>query len=364
MQAPFTGALTPQVTAFAPPALSQVTRGMSPNWVDPLAHEGDVTVERQLPGGLSASAAYVVSRGLHLPIFYDSNLAPSTTTKSYDILNTSGQTAQTVTFPYYTNRIDANTGEVFIGQSDVNSWYNSMVLVLRRPMRHGLEFSTSYTLSKSFDGAQVTGSNGTFNGTDYPIDPYNRKIEYALSDLDQRHRFVADAVWMPTFGTGLSKPAKLAVNGWALSTIVFMATGQPVTPYVSGYPSALDGGVSGGVAYASPTNGRAGWLPRNGFTAPGYHNVDFRLSRQFPIGERVRLALLGEAFNLFNHTNVVSVNTQAFNYLAPNATSGSFNCNGHTNGCYFPNAAFLATTATSSLLGGARQLQVSARLTF
>ena len=137
MVAPFAGALTPQVASFAPPSATQVTRGMSPNWVDPLAHEGDVTVERQLAGGLSASAAYVVSRGLHLPIFYDSNLAPSTTTKSYDILNTSGQTAQTVTFPYYTSRINTNTGEVFVGQSDVNSWYNSMVLILRRPMRHG-----------------------------------------------------------------------------------------------------------------------------------------------------------------------------------------------------------------------------------
>ena len=72
---------------------------MSPDWVNPLVHEGDVTVERQLPGGLSASVAYVVSRGLHLPIFYDANLAPSTTTKSYDILNSSSQTAQTVTVP-------------------------------------------------------------------------------------------------------------------------------------------------------------------------------------------------------------------------------------------------------------------------
>jgi hypothetical protein len=364
MVAPFTGALTPQVVPFTPPSATQVTRGMSPNWVDPLAHEGDVTVERQLPGGLSASAAYVVSRGLHLPIFYDSNLAPSTATKSYDVLNSSIQTAQTVTFPFYTSRINANTGEVFIGQSDVNSWYNSMVLVLRRPMRHGLEFSASYTLSKSFDGAQVPGSFGTFNGTDYPVDPYNRKIEYALSDLDQRQRFVADEVWMPTFGTSLSKPAKMVVNGWALSTIVTLATGQPVTPYISGYPSALDGGITGGVAYAGATSGRAGWLPRNAFTGPGLHDVDFRLARQFPIGERVKLALVGDAFNLFNHTNIVSVNTTAFNYLAAGATSGAFSCVGHTNGCYFPNAAFLAPTATSSLLGGSRQLQVSARLTF
>ena len=360
MSAPFSGALTPQVTAFTPPSASQVARGMSPNWRDPVVHEGNVTVEQQLPGGLAASLSYVVSRGLRLPIFYDANLAPATTTKSYDILNSSNQTAQTVTFPFYTTRINPNTGEVFIGQSDVNSWYNSMVVSVRRPMRHGLEFEAYYTLSKSYDGAQVPGSFGTFNGTDYPIDPYNRKQEYALSDLDQRQHFVTTLVWMPNFGTGMSKPAQLVVNGWALSTIVTESTGQPVTPYISGYPSALDGGVTGGVAYAGATSGRAGWLPRNSFTGPGYNGVDFRLARQFPIGERVRLALQGEAFNLFNHTNPVSVNTTAFNYTA----AGSGICAGHTNACYAPNAAFLATTATSSLLSGPRQLQVSARLTF
>ena len=43
-----------------------------------------------------------------------------------------------------------------------------MVLTLRRPMRHGLEFTANYTYSKALDGAQVAGSYGTFNGTDYP----------------------------------------------------------------------------------------------------------------------------------------------------------------------------------------------------
>jgi len=352
--------MTPPVTSVTPPSASQVARGQSPDWRDPVVHEGNVTVERQLPGALATSVSYVVSRGLRLPIFYDANLAPATTTKSYDILSSNNQTAQTVTFPFYTTRINPNTGEVFIGQTDVNSWYNSMVISFRRPMRHGLEFTANYTLSKSFDGAQVPGSFGTFNGTDYPIDPYNRKQEYALSDLDQRHRFVGDAVWLPNFGTKMSKPAQLLVNGWALSTIVTLATGQPVTPYVSGYPSALDGGVTGGVAYAGATSGRAGWLARNSFTAPGFHDVDFRLARQFAIGERMKLSLLGEAFNLFNHTNVSGVNTTAFNYTA----AGSGVCNGHTNGCYAPNAAFMAPTATSNLLWGPRQVQISGRLTF
>jgi hypothetical protein len=360
MTAPFTGALTPQVVSFTPPSATQVTRGMAPDWVNPRTHEGEVTLERQLPGTLSGSVAYVVSRGLHLPIFLDANLAPSTSTKSYDILSASGATAQTYTVPFYTSRIDTNTGEVFVGYSDVNSWYNSMVLTLRRPMRHGLEFTANYTLSKAFDGAQVGGQYGTFNGTDYPIDPKNRKLEYALSDLDQRHRFVANAVWMPSARGISDRAARLILDGWAFSTIVTMSTGQPVIPYITGAPSPLDGGVTGGVSYAGPTQGRAGWLPRNSFTAPGFHNVDFRLGRQFAITERLKLSLIGEAFNLFNHTNVSSVNTTAFSYAAAN--SGA--CAGHTNACFTPNATFLAPTATSNLIWGPRQLQLSGRITF
>jgi hypothetical protein len=360
LAAPFAGALTPQVVTFTPPAATQVTRGQSPNWVNPRAHEGEVTVERELPGTLSGSIAYVVSRGEHLPIFYDANLFPSTTTKTYDILNSSGGTAETYTVPYYTGRINTNTGEVFVGSSDVNSWYNSMVITVRRPMRHGLEFTANYTLSKALDGGQVPGSSGTFNGTDYPIDPYNRKLEYALSDLDQRHRFVANAVWMPSLRNLSNRTERAILDGWAFSTIVTMSTGQPVTPYTSGYPSAPDGGVTGGVAYAGATSGRAGWLARNACTAPGFHNIDFRLGRQFGITERMRLSLIGEAFNLFNHTNVSGVNTTAFTYSA----AGSGACNGHTNACYVPSPTFLAPTATSNLIWGPRQLQVSGRLTF
>jgi hypothetical protein len=360
--APFAGALTPQVVAFTPPAATQLTRGMSPDWVNPRTHEGEVTLERGLPGGLSGSIGYVVSRSLHLPIFWDANLAPSTTTKSYDILSSTGATTQTYTVPFYTSRINTNTGDIFVGSSDVNAWYNSMVVTVRRPMRHGLEFTANYTLSKAFDGAQAAGNFGTFNGTDYPIDPYNRKLEYGLSDLDQRQRFVANAVWMPSLKNLPNQTARMILDGWAFSTIVTMSTGQPVTPYITGAPSPLDGGVTGGVAYAGPTQGRAGWLPRNSSTAPGFHNVDFRIGRQFALGERVKLSLIGEAFNLFNHTNVSSVSNTAFSYAA----AGSGLCAGHANACFVPytSTPYLSATNTSNLLWGPRQLQVSGKLTF
>src|ERR1017187_9008637 len=128
MTVPFSGALTPQVTPFTPGANTSWARGQSPDWVNPRTHQGEVTLERQLTGSLSGSVAYVVSRGLHLPNFADANLAPATTTKNYDILSATGATAQTYTVPFYTSRINTNTGGIFVGYSDVNSWYNSMVL--------------------------------------------------------------------------------------------------------------------------------------------------------------------------------------------------------------------------------------------
>ena len=229
-QAPFAGAVTPQVVPFTPPAGTQTTRGQDPNWISPLVHEGEVTLERQLPGNMSISAGYVVSRALHLPIFVDSNIAPSTTTRSYDVLNAANATASSFTVPFYTTRLNPTTGTILTGYSDVNSWYNSLVITFRKRMEHGLEFVGNYTLSKAVDGGQVGGQFGTFNGTDSPIDPYNRKLEYALSDLDQRQRFVGNVIWIPQFTRQLSsKPARLILDGFSFSTIVTVATGQPVT---------------------------------------------------------------------------------------------------------------------------------------
>jgi hypothetical protein len=170
---------------------------------------------------------------------------------------------------------------------------------------------------------------------------------------------------MPTIAGLSNRAAKLLVNGWALSTIVTLSTGHPQQANITGTPNPLDGGLTGGVANNASSNaGRAGWLPRDPYYAPGFHNMDLRLSRQFSFGERVRLALMGEVFNVFNHTNIASVNTTAFSYLAPGATSGGFSCVGHSNACMFPLSTFMAPTATSSLLFGPRQIQISGRLTF
>ena len=64
---------------------------------------------------------------------------------------------------------------------------------------------------------------------------------------------------------------------------------------------------------------------------------------------------MGEAFNVFNFSNVYTVSTQQYTYTGP----GTGACGGHTNGCLVPTPSFLAPTATNNNLVGARQLLVS-----
>jgi Carboxypeptidase regulatory-like domain/TonB dependent receptor len=368
--APFPGALTPLVAPFTPPSTTQLTHGLVPDFVNPLIHEGELTLETQLPGHQSFSVGYLTARGLHLPVFVDGNVAPATTTHTYSILNAAGTAvSQSISEPFYTARLNPTTGVILNGYSDVNSWYNALVLTYRRPMAHGFEALVNYTFSRSIDDGAVAGANGTFYGTDWPLDPQNQKQENSLSDLDQRYRLVGSVVYAPPMFAKISnKATRLLLDGFAFSSIVTVSAGQPVFAQISGFPSGgVDYGVTGGEVTntGGSTGGRPPQYGRNVFIGPGLRNVDFRIMREFRIYERARLQFIGEAFNIFNHTNIASVNGTAFNYIAAGSTGCKAPLAG-ANGCLSPNAAFLAPTSSTSTNGlyGARQLQFSAKFVF
>jgi len=376
--APFAGALTPSVgiPGGTLPASSAAAHGMMPNFVSPVAHEGEIAIERQLPGRFAVSATYLLTRGLHLPSSFDANVAPATTTRSYDVVNATGTTQQTVTVPWYTTRLDNGTGIILNQYSVVNSWYNGLVLSLRKPMSHDVELLLNYTFSKALDDGQTAGSNGTFYGTDGVLDPYDLRKDYSYSDLDQRHRFVASVVWQPSYFQGSSRLAHDLLDGWTASGILTHATGQPFSAIISGSTmtplpanvpvGSVDGGMTGAEVstFASATNGRASWLPRNFYNLPNYTNIDFRFGRTFTFSEKYRLAFSADAFNLFNSTIVTGQNTTAFTYAAPAATSATCSSASHTNGCLVPSSSFRTNTATTGGLYGARQLQINARFEF
>jgi len=128
---------------------------------------------------------------------------------------------------------------------------------------------------------------------------------------------------------------------------------------------AGDGGLTGAELslFNSGTGGRVPQFKRNAFAGPGVHNLDARLSRDFTLHEGLKLQFLAEAFNVANHKNILSVNTNysSFNKaLASGATGYSSACDAsaHTNGCIIPytGAAFGSQLSTNSVLFGPRQV--------
>ncbi len=382
LAAPFPGAVTPTVQGGSGATLAPLAaRGLDPGFKNPYSHSFDVAVDQEFPGRIMLSLGYVGNRGMRLPRFIDANVLPATETKSYDIVDANGVTTSTVTLPWYTQRVTYDTASMLAGYSDINSWYHSMVVTVKKPMSHSVDLLMNYTWSKAMDEGQVGGPSGTFNGTDVPLDPFNFKAEYARSDLNMTNRFVGNLVWAPTVKTAWS-PLTYAAEGWSLSGTFTAQTGFPLTAAMANYPAsgltthtiAGDGGLTGASVswFNSPTPGRVPQLPRNFFPGPGLRNVDARLARDFGITEGTKLQFYVEAFNLMNHTNILGVNTKYSQYVAPLAAGSSgynpvCDANSHTNGCI---AAYTAadklgtTNATSGVLYGARQLQFSAKFVF
>ena len=385
LAAPFDGALAPTVgiPGGSLPANSAAVHGMTPDFVNPLAHEAELTMERQLPGRMTVSATYLMTRGLRLPKSYDANVPQTTATRSYDVLDSSAANAATVltaTVPWYgttptntvPNRLDNGTGLILNQASVINSWYNGLVLSVRKPMSHDVELLFNYTYSKALDDGQTAGTNGTFFGTDGVLDPYNFKQDYSYSDLDQRHRFVGSVVWQPRYGRKVSNAfVRTLLSDWSASTIVTAATGQPYNANIGtsvltpgGYnPLPGDGGLTGAEVstFAGPTGGRISWQARNLYNLPNFTNVDLRLGRGFTFHERYKLNFVADAFNAFNSTIISGVNTTAYNYSAPGVPGA---CSTHSNGCLIPSPSFGSVSTTSGALYGARQLQFGARFEF
>ena len=385
-----TGAsITPFNPGTSTPAPGTISaRGLDPNFQNPESMSWDLTVEQVLPLHTTFSVGYVGNRGLRLPIFVDTNVDPAqAVTRQYYFFQTATSSPVIINLPYYPARLTPNTGAILTGFSDVNSNYHSLVFTVRKPMSHGVEILANYTWAKAMDGGQISGVNGTFNGTDTPIDPFargkyaGRSAEYALSDLNMKGRMVGSIVANPTVDRFVDdKIARYAIDGWSISGTLTAQTGVPVTGLMNNSPVSTigDGGLTGAELslFNSGTPGRVPTIAaaRNAFKGPGYHGIDARVSRSFPIHEGISLQLWAEAFNITNHKNILGVTTALYNYLTPGATpsataSGTVTCTAAMGaGCIAPlptsSSPFATQNSTSAVLYGPRQLQLAAKLFF
>ncbi|HUD21620.1 MAG TPA: TonB-dependent receptor [Acidobacteriaceae bacterium] len=362
--------------------------GLDPNFVPPLAHEMNLSVERALPGKMSVQVGYVGTRGMRLPVFVDANLLGQTPhgLATYTVQNASNAVTQTLTVPVYlpSDRRNTSLASFNTGESVANTWYNSMAVTARRPFANGLEVLMNYTWAKATDDGQVAGTFGTFYGGDTTTDPNNVRFDNGPSDINVKNRMTLSFVYKPEIMES-NKWVKNIVDGFQFSGAEIASSGEPISLGVSGTIYAGNtssssyadlSGIFGGAmssSSGSATSGRPPQVGRNSINAPGFNDFDLRVSRNVPIYDKIYMQFAADAFNLVNHQIVTGVNSTYSTYAA----QGKSGCQAFTapagsnaQGCFVPYtgtglSAFGVTSSTSSSnLYTARTLQVSAKLFF
>ena len=265
--------------------------------------------------------------------------------------------------------------------------YNGLVSSLRWRPTSNFTGTVSYTWSHSLD----TCSNAC-------LEPFNalssaslrsqinaiglRSLNYGSSDYDIRHSLSANYVYtLPNshFQNGILRQV---LGGWTVAGTFYYHSGYPfsvvdtgvrgangitggngiaTSPYLAEYIGGLTSSTCAtpNISCFSPSafadagsQQIFGNLARNSFRGPGYFDTDMNLNKTFSLGERFKLLVGANFFNILNHPNF----DLPFNNVA---TSGTFG--------QIQSTVSAPTSAYGSFQGSAvsgRVIQTQVKLTF
>jgi hypothetical protein len=238
--------------------------------------------------------------------------------------------------PRYYNQADPITGirpNPSLGQgrywdnsdsSNFNSWQSS----LRQRFHHNLSASANYTWEKvlSYGDGDITYISPSSSLIQNFFDV---RANRGRSPQDVAHSFIANFVYDLPFFVHSNGFLRNTLGGWEGSGIFKAQTGLPLTVTESsgsvyGRPDLVNPGnaiVDRGLQYlnssaflAVPVSSISGEQTRPGSAGfgdifgPGLWNLDFALSKNFQLTERLRFQLRAEMLNALNHPNPNVVN--------------------------------------------------------
>jgi hypothetical protein len=301
----------------------------------PYFMEWSFGVERQIGNTINLRVQYVGTRAVNQPY--------TTQVNGYQTV------CQGCFAPFpYGRPADPRFAAVTQLSTGANSHYGGLQMTAEKRLGHGLQTQVNYTWSHCID----TVSNGGFlpfaaGGILSPI-PGNLQRDRGPCDYDVRHNITASYGYeLPLKVRGRLGPA---LNGWRVSGSVFWRSGIPFsvlsTPYsangngivngsgpqfasvVAGVPLYEHNPISGVtqpgtiqwlnpdafISTVDPSTGACvggdtsnhcqfGNLGRNALRGPDFFWSDLYLTKWFALGERMRLRLDAQFFNLFNHPN-------------------------------------------------------------
>jgi hypothetical protein len=250
-------------------------------------HQWDLTIQRELPGGVVLEAGYIGKRGMRLLRAYDVNqinadpilpsfsimqanvaqgcnpdgtgcssgqpvpivqsgavtaaFVNSTTTKTDLSQNGAGNFAGRIEQNFSALKLRPNqqfAGITYI-DSGGNSYYHGLQVTVRKRFEAGLLFGAAYTFSKSIDEQSVdpvgssSGGGLTTTNSRTPSNTRNWRNERGLSDFDRTHVFTAQSVYEFPFGKGkrfggnVSRFTDHFIGGWNVNGLFTGMTGEP-----------------------------------------------------------------------------------------------------------------------------------------
>jgi hypothetical protein len=309
----------------------------SKKWLAPTVYSWNLTVEREAYPGWLVRVTYAGSHSSHLKESVELN--PAAVASLANGGPTSVDDRRRLNNVYPASVFPVKFGNVSLDSHDVNSSYNALQMSLERRVARGVTILGNYTWSKSIDDLPY-GSNGAGVadlGADAVSarpwdDPLRHQFDRGPSDFDHTHRFNLSYVAnLPDLGHAPVWARQIA-GGWKWSGIVTAQTGRPLTvmsglssgsdmsqtglgrdrafrtndnPYGSGACAAtapcvdyLNVGI-----FSQPAVGTFGNVGKGSLRWPGYYSWDMGFFKDIKAGERYRIQLRAEFFNIFNRVN-------------------------------------------------------------
>ena len=335
--------------------------GYAPGNVSPYATQYNLSLQRQLGRDTVLSVNYIGSEGHHLLVLVAANpgnpaacLSVSQPSQVAPGYATCGPFGETGTFTTRSGQIvngrgpfGANFGSVDLEKSVGNSNYNALEVTLRHVSGRA-QFLAGYTYGKSLDISSSIADE---------LVPGNDHRTYGLSAYDVEHNFVASYNYQLPIDALMHAKNRLTDN-WAISGIVRLSTGLPVTMQNSADTSLLGTQPNGvnpfgvDLPQAQPGPQMLNHNPRNGspyfntslfslpplgqlgntapryFFGPGLDNFDMAVQKDVRVSEGTKLELRMEAFNVFNHAQFFGPTAVGSNVNSPRICSSPGQCSG------------------------------------
>jgi len=328
----------------------------APNLKTPYSEQGNLGIQRQVGRDISLDVSYIWSRGIQLYGVRDLNFYNQGGTTTYSIVDASNNQVGTYATPVYIGkRPDPRYNGVYQVENGVNSYYNALAVQARKRFTHGLQAQLSYTWSHEIDDGQSFGgsTNNLFvSSNSYWTYNGNYKADKSSGALDQRQRFVLSWVWEPTLTHRSGAFFKYFVNKWQLTSLTTLQTGRPYSVTVRVTDTPVAGMATNFSLNGAGLSSRVPFWPYYSQYYPARYNSDASLAKIIPMGERAKLTLKFEVFNVANTWTATSnSNSQAFQekglVISPTPLFGQPSADGG-----FPDGT------------QARRMQVSARFSF